>query len=183
NPAIANAGGTTHIRCEDFSGFPWPKAYKDDVNALLDKIRGNHNPEQMSLLNYHTGGFSGSSPFRLETNEERADVKVELYLVVLMKNTGPFTFKTMQVGVASAMVVFLDLRHVEKGLAEGNRFVHTVWTKGLVLRKKSTFDPAFALGDIDWRQEWERADTIWKRGKTVLDNVVSTAKDAHPLFV
>src|SRR5690606_32119529 len=24
-PVTANAGGTTHIRCEDFSGFPWPK--------------------------------------------------------------------------------------------------------------------------------------------------------------
>src|SRR5690606_37970691 len=106
-----------------------------------------------------------------------------LYLVVLMKNTGPFTFKTMQVGVASAMVVFLDLKYVERGLAEGNRFVHTVWTKGHVLRRKSTFEPAFELGDIDWRQEGERADKLWKRGKTVLDNVVSTAKDAQPLFV
>ncbi|MBD1423880.1 hypothetical protein [Sphingobacterium chuzhouense] len=182
-PVTANAGGTTHIRCEDFSGFPWPKEYKDDVNALLDKIRGNHNPEQMSLLNYHTGGFSGSSPFRLEGGEERAGVKVELYLVVLMKNTGPFTFKTMQVGVASAMVVFLDIKYVEKGLAEGNRFVHTVWTKGLVLRRKSTFEPAFELGDIDWQQEWERADKLWKRAKTVLDNIVVTARDAQPLFV
>lgn len=182
-PVTANAGGTTHIRCEDFSGFPWPQRYKDDVHALLDKIRGNHNPEQMTLLNYHTGGFSGSSPFRLEGGEERAGVKVELYLVVLMKNTGPFTFKTMQVGVARAMVVFLDLKYVERGLAEGNRFVHTVWTKGHVLRRKSTFEPAFELGDIDWRQEGERADKLWKRGKTVLDNLVSTARDARPLFI
>src|SRR5690606_38719090 len=91
-PAIANVDGTTHIRCEDFSSFPWLQQYKDDVHAILDKIRSNHNPEQISLLNYHTGGFSGSSPFRLETIEERAGVKVELYLVVLMKNTGPFTF-------------------------------------------------------------------------------------------
>ncbi|PRD50765.1 hypothetical protein [Sphingobacterium gobiense] len=180
---IADAGGSTHIRCEDFSGFPWLQQYKDDVHALLDKIRGNHNPEQISLLNYHTGGFAWSSPFRLEGGEERAGVKVELYLVVLMKNTGPFTFKTMQVGVASAMVVFLDLKYAEKGLAEGNRFIQMVWTKGHVLRRKSTFDPAFALGDIDWQQEWERTDQLWKRGKTVLDNVVSTAKDAQPLFM
>src|SRR5690606_21215193 len=115
-------------------------------------------------------------------SEERAGVKVELYLVVLMKNTGPFTFKAMQVGVASAMVLFLDLKYVEKGLAEGNRFMHMVWTKGHVLRRKSTFDPAFALGDIDWKQECERADKLWKRGKIVLDNLVSTAKDAQPLF-
>ena len=181
-PINTDGGGTTHIRCEDFSSFPWLQQYKDDVHALLDKIRSNHNPEQISMLNYHTGGFSGSSPFRLETNEERAGVKVELYLVVLMKNTGPFTFKTMQVGVASAMVVFLDLKYVEKGLAEGNRFMHMVWTKGLVLRRKSTFEPAFELGDIDWQQKWERADKLWKRGKTVMDNLVSTARDAQPLF-
>ncbi|TYR37056.1 hypothetical protein FXV77_07740 [Sphingobacterium phlebotomi] len=181
-PAIANVDGTTHIRSEDFSSFPWLQQYKDDVHAILDKIRSNHNPEQISLLNYHTGGFSGSSPFRLETNEERAGVKVELYLVVLMKNTGPFTFKTMQMGVASAMVVFLDLQYVERGLAEGNRFMHMVWTKGSVLRRKSTFEPAFDLGDIDWQQEGERADKLWKRGKTVMDNLVSTARDAQPLF-
>ncbi len=181
-PVTANAGGTTHIRCEDFSGFPWPKEYTDDVHALLDKVRGNHNPEQVSLLNYHTGGFSGSSPFRLEGAEERAGGKVELYLVVLMKNTGPFTFKTMKVGVASALVVFLDLKYVEKGLAEGNRFMHMVWTKGAVMRRKSTFEPAFNLGDIDWKQEGERADKLWKRGKTVMDNLVSTARDAQPLF-
>lgn len=182
-PVMASAGGTTHIRCQDFSDFPWLQQYKDDANALLDKLRSNHNPEQVSLLNYHTGGFSGSSPFRLEASEERAGVKVELYLVVLMKNTGPFTFKTMQVGVASALVVFLDLKYVEKGLAEGNRFVHTVWTKGLVLRRKSTFEPAFELGDIDWQQEWELTDKIWKRSKTVLINLVSTARDAQPLFI
>ncbi|HLT86616.1 MAG TPA: hypothetical protein VKZ57_03440 [Sphingobacterium sp.] len=181
-PAIANVDGTTYIRSEDFSSFPWLQQYKDDVHAILDKIRSNHNPEQISMVNYHTGGFSGSSPFRLETSEERADVKVELYLVVLMKNTGPFTFKTMQMGVASAMVVFLDLQYVERGLAEGNRFMQMIWTKGSVLRRKSTFDPAFAIGDIDWQQEGERADKLWKRGKTVMDNLVSTARDAQPLF-
>src|SRR5690606_11652975 len=181
-PAIANVDGTTYIRSEDFSSFPWLQQYKDDVHAILDKIRSNHNPEQISMVNYHTGGFSGSSPFRLETSEERADVKVELYLVVLMKNTGPFTFKTMQMGVASAMVVFLDLQYVERGLAEGNRFMQMIWTKGSVLRRKSTFDPAFAIGDIDWQQEGQRADKLWKRGKTVMDNLVSTARDAQPLF-
>ncbi|PRD46042.1 hypothetical protein [Sphingobacterium haloxyli] len=181
-PVMADAGGTTHIRCEDFSGFPWLQQYKDDVHALLDKIRSNHNPEQISLLNYHTGGFSWSSPFRLEGGEERAGVKVELYMVVLMKNTGPFTFKTMQVGVASAMLVFLDLKYVEKGLAEGNRFMHAAWTKGHVLRRKSTFDPTFALGNIDWQQEWERAEKTWKQGKLVIDNLVCTTKNAHPLF-
>ncbi|SFS69917.1 hypothetical protein [Sphingobacterium wenxiniae] len=176
-----DGGGTTHIRSEDFSGFPWPQQYKDDVHALLDKIKGNHNPEQITMLNYHTGGFSGSSLFQSETSEE-SGVKVELYLVVLMKNTGPFTFKTMQVGMARAMVVFLDLPYVEKGLAEGNRFVHTMWTKGHVLRRKSTFKPSFDLGDIDWKQEWERADKLWKSGKAVMDNLISTVRGAQPLF-
>src|SRR5690606_31928443 len=49
---------------EGFNGFPWPDAYKRDVNSLLDKIRQSHHPEQVMMLNYHTEGFSGNYLFR-----------------------------------------------------------------------------------------------------------------------
>src|SRR5690606_29889436 len=38
---------TTQVICEDFSNFPWPEQYKQDVNKLLEKIRQSHNPEQI----------------------------------------------------------------------------------------------------------------------------------------
>lgn len=183
-PIVKKENTVNHMLCEDFSGFPWPQTYKDDVNALLGKIRSNHNPEQITMLNYCTGGFSGSNLFQQSTDVANENgVKVELYLVVLMKNTGPFRFKCTQIGIASAMILFLDLGYVERKLAEGDRFVNTVWTKGHVLRKKSTFEPSFVVNEVDWKVEVERAEKIWKRGKVVIDNLVNTTNDAQPLFV
>src|SRR5690606_6526214 len=123
--SVAKENKSQQLVCEDFSDFPWPQQYKDDVNMLLDKMRSNHNPEQVVMLNYHTDGFSGNNLFQQRSDASNENgVKVELYLVVLMKNTGPFRFKTMQVGVTGAMIVYLDLNYVERKLAEGDRFVH-----------------------------------------------------------
>ena len=160
------------LQCEDFSGFPWPQQYKDDVNMLLDKLRSNHNPEQAVMLNYHTGGFSGNNLFQQRTDATNENgVKVELYLVVLMKNTGPFRFKCAQVGVASAMMVFLDLGYVERKLAEGDRFVNTVWTKGHVLRRKSTFEPNFVVGEVDWKKEYGEIGGVIDMTKHVIGEI------------
>jgi len=168
--SVAKENKSQQLVCEDFSDFPWPQQYKDDVNMLLDKMRSNHNPEQVVMLNYHTGGFSGSNLFQQRTDATNENgVKVELYLVIVMKNTGPFRFKCMQVGVASAMMVFLDLGYVERKLAEGDRFVHTVWTKGHVLRKKSTFEPKFIVGEIDWKKEVEAVEKCINMAKHVIE--------------
>lgn len=157
--------------CEDFSSFPWPSPYKQDVNKLLDKIRKNHNPEQITMLNYHTGGFSGISLFRKEQAEEKEGSKIELYLVVVMKNTGPFQFRCMQVGVASAMVVYMNVKELERKLASGNRFAHTWWTKGTILRRKSTFEPSFAVAAVDWQSVYDQSTAMWQRAKASMVNL------------
>ena len=174
--------GATQLICEDFSDFPWPQAYKQDVNKLLDKLRQSHNPEQIMMLNYHTGGFSGSSLFKPEERiDGEAGAKVELYLVVLMNNKGPFHFKRLQLGVASAMVVYLNTKTVQKNLEEGNRFYHTLWTKGRVLRRKSTFEPSFDLADIDWQSEHERAEKTWRNAKACMGNLNELFQNAPEL--
>ncbi|HWK98560.1 MAG TPA: HEPN domain-containing protein [Parapedobacter sp.] len=172
----------TQVICEDFSNFPWPEQYKRDVNKLLDKIRQSHNPEQVVLLNYHTGGFSGNYLFRPEEREDNeGGSKVELYLVVLMNNKGPFHFRCMQVGEASAMVVYLNTKTVQKKLAEGKRFFHTLWTKGRVLRKKSTFDPPFEVVAVDWKGEYELVEKTWRNAKACMDNLNDLIQSASVL--
>ncbi|WP_257666676.1 HEPN domain-containing protein [Parapedobacter tibetensis] len=169
-PTVA-AAVPTQLICEDFSGFPWPQQYKVDTNQLLEKIRKNHNPEQITMLNYRTGSFTGGNLFQQDADDEKGGSKVELYLVVLMKNTGPFHFRCMKVGVASAMVVYLNEQYVKKKLAEGGRFVHTLWTKGWVLRKKSTFEPSFAVAEVDWNTEYVRISEVRENAKTCMDNL------------
>lgn len=170
----------TQVICEDFSGFPWPDAYKRDINKLLDKIRQSHNPEQITMLNYHTGGFSGNYLFRPEEKGEGGS-KVELYLVVLMKNKGPFHFRCLEVGEASAMVVYLNVKTVEKNLSEGSRFFHTLWTKGRVLRKKSTFHPSFEVAGVDGKAEYERAKTTWQNARACMANLNDLIQTAPSL--
>ncbi|MFB2119067.1 HEPN domain-containing protein [Parapedobacter sp. 2B3] len=179
---VAAPTPTTQLICEDFNGFPWPEQYKQDVNKLLDKIRQSHNPEQVMMLNYHTGGFSGNYLFRPEEREESGGgSKVELYLVVLMNNKGPFHFRCMQVGEASAMVVYLNTKTVQKNLAEGNRFFHTLWTKGRVLRRKSTFEPAFDVVAVDWKAEYERVEKTWQNAKACMGNLNELIQSAPSL--
>lgn len=181
-PVKESAAALAQVICDDFSGFPWPEQYKQDVNKLLEKIRQSHNPEQITMLNYHTGGFSGNYLFR---PEEREDVeggsKVELYLVVLMNNKGPFHFRTMQVGEASAMVVYLNTKTVQKNLAEGNRFYHTLWTKGRVLRRKSTFDPSVEVAGVDWKAEYQQVEKTWQNAKACMENLNELMQSAEVL--
>ncbi|WP_379018358.1 HEPN domain-containing protein [Parapedobacter deserti] len=181
--ASAAPTASTQLTCEDFSGFPWPEQYKKDVNALLDRIHQTHRPEQVMMLNYHTGGFSGVSPFQQEQAEEREGSKTELYLVVLMKNKGPFHFKCMEVGEVSAMVVYLSVDQVRKKLAEGNRFVYTLWTRGQVLRKKSTFSPAFTLAEPDWMTERKAVVELWENAKACMGNLIGVIQNASVLKI
>lgn len=157
--------------CEDFSSFPWPERYKQDVNTLLDDLYQQHRPEQIIMLNYHTGGFSGSNLFHREEDHNQQGVKVELYVVVLMKNKGPFHFKCKEQGIASAMVGYLNVDYVNKKLAEGDRFVHTFWTKGWILRRKSTFSPSFTVSEVDWKAEHERVKAVWENAKVCMGNL------------
>jgi len=168
---LHTAAPTTQVVCEDFAGFPWPVSYKQDANTLLDTLRKQHNPEQIILLNYHVGGFSGISPFRQPLAAEQQGAKVELYLIVLMKNKGPFHFRCMRVGMASAMVVYMSVKDVEKKLASGNRFACTWWKKGTVLRWKSTFNPTFHMAAIDWKALHRDVKTRWQHTKASMVNL------------
>lgn len=185
DPAVATPSLAMPVICEDFAGFPWPEQLKEDTNKLLDSIHKTHRPEQITMLTYHTGRVSGASPFVGERAEERKSTSVELYLVVLMKSKGPFHFRRLQVGEAHAMVIYLNIELVEKKLAEGDRFIHTVWTKGCVLRKKSAFEPAFDIREVDWNAEHERVSYIWNNAKVCLSNlngvIQNTAALKHDL--
>lgn len=173
---------STQVVCEDFNGFPWPEPYKRDVNALLDKIRQSHHPEQVMMLNYHTGGFSGNELFGpVEQRGPEGGSKVELCLVAIMNNKGPFNFRALQVGAASALVVYINTKTIEKKLLEGNRFFHTLWTKGRVLRRKATFEPAFEMAAVDWKGEYEQVEKIWRNGKACMDNLNTLIQGAPEL--
>lgn len=169
--AIANKKPSLQVVCEDFSKFPWPEQYKQDANTLLDGIYQKHRSEQVIMLNYHTGGFSGSNLFQQTDEDNTFDSKAELYLIVLMKNVGPYRFKCCKQGTASAMVVYLHVNEVERKLAEGDRFVYTWWTKGWVLRKKSSFSPSFTVAEVDWEGEYERVKTIWENAKACMGSL------------
>ncbi len=168
---LAASAKVTQTIYEDFSDFPWPERYKQDANTLLDAIRQKHNPEQITMLNYYSGGFSGNNLFQQNGHEEKQEAKIELYLVVLMKNKGPFDFRSLKVGLVSAMIVFMRIDSVEKKLVEGNRFVNTLWTKGRVLRRKSAFTPSFNAGEVDWKAEHERVSNSWENAKVCMGNL------------
>src|SRR5690606_38363601 len=90
-------------------------------------------------------------------------------------------FRSMQVGEASAMVVYLNTKSVQKNLAEGNRFFHTLWTKGRVLRRKSTFNPAFDVAGVDWKAEYERVEKTWQNAKACVGNLNELIQSAAVL--
>ncbi|TJZ60627.1 HEPN domain-containing protein [Sphingobacterium olei] len=171
--------------CESFKDYPWLPEYTSDVNQLLEKIRKNHNPEQITMLNYHTGGFSGGSLFQQEQQDqqEQGGAKVELYLVVIMNNTGPFHFKCMQVGVASAMVLYLNVSYIERKLAEGHRFVNTLWTRGRILRRKSTFKPKFDITEVDWEAIYEKEAKIVENAKVCMNNLYCMLNNSSTLML
>ncbi len=169
------------IICEDFSGFPWPEQYKRNADTLLDNIYKTHRPEQITMLNYHTGGFSGRSPFGQQVTEEKGGTKLELYLVVLMKSKGPFQFRCMEVGVVSAMVIYVNIRELERKLAEGDRFFHSWWTKGNVLRTKSTFEPSFSVAEVDWKAVHAKVGNFVHHAKAQIVNLNEVIQDTSLL--
>lgn len=173
---------SSQVVCQDFTDFPWPEQYKRDANALLDNLYKTHRPEQIVMLNYHTGGFSGGNLFQERGEDQQTDgSKVELYLAVLMKNKGPFHFKCVKAGLASGMVIYLNMDAVEKRLSEGNRFMHRLWTKGTVLRKKVNFSPDFVVAEVDWNAVHERVAEVWTNAKTCMQHVNQVIQHAEPL--
>jgi len=170
-PASVFLTSATWLRYVDFSKFPWPGRYKQDVNALLDKIRQNHDPEQITMLNYHTGSFLGISPFRQSETDETKDAKVTLYLVVLMKNAGLFQFRCTQVGLVRAMVVYMNVKEVETKLANGNRFVHAWWTKGTILCRRSTFRPTFQVAAVSWKTQQAEEESVWFHARATMTSL------------
>jgi len=173
---VAAPAPATQLVCEDFSKFPWPEQYKRDVNSLIDAIRQKHNPEQITLLNYHTDSFSGDYLFN-GVGKEKKRTQVELHLVILMKNRGPFRFRSMKIGVVSAVIVFQQVDAIEKRLAEGNRFVNTCWTKGRVIRRKATFQPSYVVANVDWREEYNQAKSAWLNAKACMNNLDSVIQN------
>lgn len=182
-PLAKTISASSQQICEGFSRFPWPDQYKRDVNTLLDGIYQMHRPEEVIMLNYHTGGFSGNNLFQQTEEESKQAAKIELYLVVLMKNRGPFRFKCKQQGIANAMVLYLNIDYVKKKLAEGDRFVHTLWTKGTVLRKKSTFSPVYHVAEVDWKAEYERVKGIWENAKACMSNLKEVILETPNLMI
>lgn len=167
-PAPVFQASATWLRCADFSRLPWPGRYKQDVNALLDKIRQNHNPEQITMLNYHTGSFSGISPFRQPATDGKKHAKVTLYLVVLMKKADFFQFRCTQVGLVRAMVVYMNVKEVETKLANGNRFVHTWWMEGEILYRKSMFRPSFDVAAVSWKTQYDEMENLWLHARATM---------------
>ncbi len=156
---------------EDFAEFPWPEHYKQDVNTMLNNLVKNHYPEQVTMLNYRTGGFSGTFLSQREESMLAGGAKIELYLVIVMKNKGPYHFRCVSHGDASAMVLYVNESYLSRKLPLGDRFAHALWTKGRVLRRKSTFKPAFEVADVDWLAQYERASDKWKNAKACMQNL------------
>ncbi|AIM35805.1 hypothetical protein KO02_03275 [Sphingobacterium sp. ML3W] len=170
------------IIMENFSSFPWPQKYKDDANALIDKIYSVYRPEQILLVNYQTVGFSKGNPFHDKVDVGANDIKMELYLVVLTKKSLPFSFRRRHFGDVGASLVFLDLPYVEKHLAMGSRFVNIVWEKSYVLRQKSTFNSQLVPGEVDWSRKLEKIKVIADNAIAVMRNLLMTMTDA-PLLM
>jgi hypothetical protein len=167
---------------ENFSGFPWPQKYKDDANALLDKIYQAYRPEQILLVNYQAAGLTKGNPFQVETADEFDELQVELYLVVLTKKSLPFAFRRRHLGDVGAFLVFLDLPYVEKHLALGSRFVNIVWKKSWILRQKSTFNVQLVPGEVDWSRKLELVKRMSENAQTVMRNMLITLTNAPSLM-
>ncbi|WP_343561045.1 hypothetical protein [Sphingobacterium sp.] len=168
--------------CEDFSGFPWPQRYKDNANRLLDAIYSKHRPEQILLVNYRTAGLSKGNPFQEGASEQRPSEELEMHLVVLMKNRGPFRFREVRNRVVCATMVFLNVSYVEKALKEGSRFVNAVWKNGWLVRKKSEFDTPVVPVEINWKAKADRVDTLVCNAEASMRNLFMLMRDAPILM-
>jgi hypothetical protein len=100
-----------------------------------------------------------------------------------MKSKGPFHFRCIQTGQASAMVLYMNLRDLEKHLGNGNRFVHLLWTKGTMLRRKSTFEPSFNITDVDWTATRTRIEFVIQHMKVQMMNLNEIIQNASVFTV
>lgn len=180
-PKTQPIAASSQLICEDFAEYPWPQHYIQDVNTLLSSLVKNHNPEQITLLNYRMGGFSGNYLTQRVETVLLDGSKIELYLVIVMKNKGAYHFRCIRNGDASAMVLYLNENHLSKKLATGDRFAHALWTNGRVLRRKSTFEPTYATADVDWQAQYESASDRWKNAKACMQNI-NKAIQTSPLL-
>lgn len=170
------------VVCEDFSDFPWPQHYKDDANSLLDDIYSKHRPEQIILVNYRTGGLTKGNPFQEKAVIQKPNEELEMHLVVLMKNRGPYRYREVRRGTVCVTLVFLDVSYVVKRLKEGGRFVNAVWRNGWLLRKKATFDTELTPVDIDWKGKADSIDTLVCNAEASMKNLLMLIKDSPILM-
>ncbi|ERJ59618.1 HEPN domain-containing protein [Sphingobacterium paucimobilis] len=175
-----NSNKSHQVVVEDFSDFPWPQRYKDDAKALLDDIYSKHRPEQILLVNYRTGGLTKGNPFQEKASKPMEEL--EMHLVVLMKNRGPFRYREVRRGVVCVTMVFLNVSYVERSLKEGGRFVNAVWKNGWLLRKKATFDTPLVPVEIDWKEKAVRMDTLVCNAEASMKNMLSLIKDSPVLM-
>ncbi|MGO3110097.1 MAG: hypothetical protein ACTIJ8_16675, partial [Sphingobacterium sp.] len=145
---------------EEFGGFPWTQDNRKDAWELVERIRKNHNPEQLTMLNYHVSSHSGPTLFASHGKTE-AKGRVQLFLVAVVNNPGPFNFRMLYSGTAKAAIVFLSVSDLEQGLANADRFFNEFWTKGLVLRRKSRFRMEPASGQLDGEAEYTKTIAMW----------------------
>ncbi|MDR2285620.1 MAG: hypothetical protein LBE37_20575 [Sphingobacterium sp.] len=167
------------VVCESFSDFPWPQHYKDDANQLLDDIYSKHRPEQILLVNYRTGGVTKGNPFQEKAVVQRPNEELEMHLVVLMKNRGPFRFREIRRGVVSAMLIFLEVSYVEKTLKNGGRFVNAVWKNGWLLRKKASFDKSLISVDIDWKLKADKMEIVACNADATMKNLLGVMNGSN----
>ncbi|SJN19583.1 HEPN domain-containing protein [Sphingobacterium sp. JB170] len=163
--AVANAkaqlvGEDAWNIAEEFGDFPWTQDNRKDAWELVERIRKNHNPEQLTMLNYHVSSHSGPSLFASHGKTE-AKGRVQLFLVAVVNNPGPFNFRMLYSGTAKAAIVFLSVSDLEQGLANADRFFNEFWTKGLVLRRKSRFRMEPASGQLDGEAEYTKTIAMW----------------------
>lgn len=173
-----------HCVEEDFSGYLWPQSYKDDVNKLIDHIQENHNPENIIMLNYRTGEFSG--PSLIDCNhKEMPGSKIELYLIVIMKRRGPIRNRDISVGKASALVLFFELEKFRHRLLSdqipGHRFFVNIIQKGTLLRRKQIFTEEWQSATVDWVNEYRTTHEYLLNSSLSCSHLISLIKSTeHP---
>lgn len=180
-PTDGKGNKSLQVICEDFADFPWPERHKNSVNQLLDKIYAKHRPEQIILINYQTWGLSQGNPFEGE-QPKKAGSEITIYLIVLMKNRGPFRYREVKRGAVCVTMIFLNVSYVEKAMKNGNRFVNAVWKNGWLLRKKATFDTALVPVDIDWKAKADRMDTLTCNAEASMKNLLTLMRNTPVLM-
>ena len=144
----------------------------------LEIFRGpipTNNPEQVILINYHLATTKGPNLFQNE-KKEGAKSDVELFLVMVMKNPGPFTFKYFYQGDIKAMVVFLSVEELESKIRVADRFIHAVWKNGIVLFKKPQFSPCILPVAFDWLNEYNTLSGLCDAAQKKMEKFAALSK-------